>query len=98
MASDQIELVTGLSPADAEAVMALGTRITLTPGAILFKLGENAQQVYLIKRGRLSLTLPMQVLGREEDMAGVAVYLSSQAGAYVTGSVLTVDGGLATTS
>ncbi len=68
MASDQIELVTGLSPADAEAVMALGTRITLTPGAILFKLGENAQQVYLIKRGRLSLTLPMQVRDRDEDI------------------------------
>ena len=30
------------------------------------------------------------------DMAGVAVYLASRAGAYVTGAVIPVDGGMAT--
>lgn len=33
-------------------------------------------------------------VGLGEDIAGAAVYLASRAGAYVTGSVLTVDGGL----
>jgi NAD(P)-dependent dehydrogenase (short-subunit alcohol dehydrogenase family) len=40
---------------------------------------------------------PLGRIGRPDDMAGVVVYLSSRAGAYVTGSVIPVDGGIATT-
>lgn len=40
---------------------------------------------------------PMGRIGEPEDMAGVAIYLASRAGAYVTGSVLPVDGGISTT-
>jgi len=40
---------------------------------------------------------PLRRIGRPDDMAGVAVYLASRAGAYVTGAVIPVDGGLATT-
>ena len=40
---------------------------------------------------------PLRRIGRPDDMAGVAVYLASRAGAYVTGAVMPVDGGLATT-
>ena len=36
---------------------------------------------------------PLRRIGRPDDMAGVAVYLSSRAGAYVTGAVIPVDGG-----
>ena len=37
--------------------------------------------------------IPLQRWGGESDIAGIAVLLASQAGAYMTGEVLTVDGG-----
>jgi NAD(P)-dependent dehydrogenase (short-subunit alcohol dehydrogenase family) len=40
---------------------------------------------------------PMGRIGEPEDMAGVAIYLASRAGSYVTGAVIPVDGGIATT-
>ena len=36
---------------------------------------------------------PLHRIGRPEDMAGVAIYLASRAGAYTTGAVIPVDGG-----
>jgi NAD(P)-dependent dehydrogenase (short-subunit alcohol dehydrogenase family) len=41
---------------------------------------------------------PMKRIGRPDDMAGVAIYLASRAGAYVTGAVIPVDGGISTTA
>ena len=40
---------------------------------------------------------PRKRIGTPEDMAGVAIYLASRAGAYVTGAVIPVDGGMSTT-
>lgn len=45
----------------------------------------------------LAARVPRGRIGEPEDMAGVAIYLASRAGAYVTGAVIPVDGGLATT-
>ena len=39
-------------------------------------------------------TTPLGRIGEPEDIAGAVVYLSSAAGAYVTGKVIEVDGGL----
>jgi len=41
--------------------------------------------------------VPRARIGEPEDMAGVAIYLASRAGNYVTGETITVDGGWATT-
>jgi len=51
---------------------------------------EQAQQ-------SLSAT-PMRSRGTPEDAAGVAIYLASRASGFVTGSVIAVDGGYATTA
>jgi NAD(P)-dependent dehydrogenase (short-subunit alcohol dehydrogenase family) len=39
-------------------------------------------------------TCPLGRIGSPEDMAGVAIYLASRAGAYLTGTVIPVDGGI----
>ena len=62
------DLLQGLDPAEAERVLALGKRTVLTTGAELFHLGDAADSIYLVARGRLRLTLPMQVRNREEDV------------------------------
>jgi NAD(P)-dependent dehydrogenase (short-subunit alcohol dehydrogenase family) len=48
-------------------------------------------------RDSLVKTIPRQRIGEPEDMAGIAIYLASRAGAYVTGAVIPVDGGISTT-
>ena len=42
--------------------------------------------------------IPMHRAGTADDIAGTVIYLSSRAGAYVTGAVIPVSGGLATLS
>jgi NAD(P)-dependent dehydrogenase (short-subunit alcohol dehydrogenase family) len=37
---------------------------------------------------------PLGRIGRPDDMAGVAIFLSGRGGAYVTGAVIPVDGGI----
>jgi NAD(P)-dependent dehydrogenase (short-subunit alcohol dehydrogenase family) len=39
---------------------------------------------------------PLGRIGEPEDMAGAAIYLASRAGAYLTGAVIPVDGGIST--
>lgn len=40
---------------------------------------------------------PFGRIGEPEDMAGAAIYLASRAGAWITGAVIPVDGGITTT-
>lgn len=62
------ELLNGLSPAEVDQVLALGTRVTVPSGGSLFRLGDPADRLFLTERGRIRLTFPMLVRGREEDI------------------------------
>jgi NAD(P)-dependent dehydrogenase (short-subunit alcohol dehydrogenase family) len=42
--------------------------------------------------------VPLGRIGHPDDMAGTAIFLSSKAGAFLTGAVIPVDGGLVATS
>ncbi len=64
----EADLLRGLSADDAGQTLSLGTHITLSSGKELFHLGADADRVYLIARGRLRLTMPMQVRGQEEEI------------------------------
>jgi NAD(P)-dependent dehydrogenase (short-subunit alcohol dehydrogenase family) len=46
----------------------------------------------------IAAAAPLRRIGRDDDMAGVAVFLAGRAGAYLTGTVIPVDGGIATTA
>ncbi len=44
----------------------------------------------------IAANAPLKRIGRPDDMAGTAIFLSSRAGAYLTGAIIPVDGGIAT--
>lgn len=44
----------------------------------------------------IAAQVPRGRIGEPEDMAGVALFLASRAGAYITGAVIPVDGGMST--
>lgn len=68
MPMDKFELTKGLGDEDAAALAALASPVHVASGATLFSLGSEADHLYVVERGRIALTLPMQLHGREEDV------------------------------
>ncbi|MFA9445932.1 SDR family oxidoreductase [Egicoccus sp. AB-alg6-2] len=53
-------------------------------------------KVIMAHEEEVAAAIPLGRVGQPEDMAGIAIYLASRAGAYTTGAVIPVDGGHAT--
>lgn len=63
----------------------------IAPGPFETKMTEWMLDTY---QERLEAAAPLGRIGSPPDIAGVALYLASRAGAYVTGTVIPIDGGL----
>ncbi len=62
----------------------------IAPGAFASEMNRVARD----QAEETAKRIPAQRIGRDDDMAGAAIYLASRAGDYVMGSTLVVDGGV----
>ena len=62
----------------------------IAPGAFASEMNRAARD----ETERVAARIPARRIGRDEDMAGAAIYLASSAGDYVVGATLVVDGGV----
>lgn len=67
------------------------TSNAIAPGPFPSKMMKHTLEV---AGEKIRQTVPLRRIGEASDMAGAAIYLASKAGAYVNGTVLTVDGGI----
>lgn len=84
--------VAGMSRALAREVGSRGITVNcVAPGFIDTDMTRALPEA---QRDALQSQIPLGRLGRPEDVAAAVVYLASPGGAYVTGSVLHVNGGM----
>ncbi|MCG9916690.1 MAG: SDR family oxidoreductase [Phenylobacterium sp.] len=63
----------------------------IAPGAFASEMNRTARD----HGEAVAKAIPARRIGRDEDMAGAAIYLASRAGNYVVGETIAVDGGVA---
>lgn len=84
-----------LTPVLAKKLGPLGITVNaLAPGPFASRM---MRQTLETMGDELAAMSPLGRIGRPDDIAGATVFLCSRAGSYVTGSVIPIDGGIATT-
>ena len=63
----------------------------IAPGPFPSEMNRAARD----QEAAVAALVPVKRIGRDDDMAGAAIYLASRAGDYVVGTTITVDGGIA---
>lgn len=62
----------------------------IAPGPFASEMNRAARD----RADEVAARTPLRRIGRDEDMAGAAIYLASRAGDYVVGETIAVDGGI----
>ncbi len=62
----------------------------IAPGPFASEMNRAARD----RADEVAARTPLRRIGRDEDMAGAAIYLASRAGDYVVGDTIAVDGGI----
>ncbi len=63
----------------------------IAPGPFASEMNRAARDL----EDKVAARTPLRRIGRDEDMAGTAIFLASKAGDYVVGDTIAVDGGIA---
>lgn len=70
----------------------------IAPGFVITPQNEETYAEGTEKRERIDRRTPLGRVAEREEIVGGAVFLASDAASYVTGEVLTIDGGFATSA
>ena len=65
----------------------------IAPGPFESKMMAFALEDPRVREG-IEASVPLGRIGRPDDVAGLTLFLASRAGAYVTGAVIPLDGGI----
>lgn len=86
--------VEGMTRAMSVELSPFGVRVNcIAPGFIKTKMSSAALDSDTIRKEKVLSRTPLGYLGDPEDVADAALFLSSEAAKYITGTVLPVDGG-----